>query len=1218
MKLKKTYFTIFLFSLLLLVGFSPPYSNDGININFINNTAYADTLNDEQFSNAVKAYIQANSLTIANNEAALNTLTKNLDNSIGVLNKYLDSIFKAAELSMAALSVFAIAWIGFEYMTKGSGSLITYVKGREKLSNAFLAIVFVFTIPLFIDAVNNLTVTKIVTDAATNSHIYELSESGTKMADYFVTPSSSVKSMILNYASETSAEEDSSLFGEAEMKPKNGILKTIYTILMFILQLIYTPFHFLITLFGLIGFYPMSFDPAIYGEQYIHNIIPKFNLLDVGTVDIAGMTFFEGAGIGDDLSEAISSAVGNAFSIVIVVINLITGIIKKFCMIAIKGACYYYGFKVLTGLETTKVKDFLMRLLQGVLGMFAAPLIMQTLLDIDAMISTSILSLAGKSIPGVGMMNLILSPQEATANIINFVFAVGMLIVMFFITQAFLFRRLELIMYYLLAPPVFLKHIFQPQSKIVSHWFKTVASAAFVTTTYSPLFVLVQFLIIFGLSASGGGAGTFINQVIYYIIIWFIIFKGQNIVLLAVDLLFGGRSISDTMMRKKTQTGLAYAQNPMSTVGSVVGTGIGATHGALKSIQDAVKTEGGGIKGFRKAALSAGMQGAFGSALNAGLKGFDNASSNVRANSWYAQNIAMRNQMNDIKSTHGLGKYNKYYGELDGQQAHLKAEKDKINRAKRDNEITKNAIASVKENNNNGKGYETKADRNTAIAEEIRKHITSKDIDKIINNGIPAIKSDAKDIQTFFNGLNSDEVIKNTLTEMSVHGFDKSNPELLKSVTDMQVATEDFKKAQKDFNTASENNDAYGMSQALLTMNKSVDKLSSLSITSNLVKSMGEVSTGSNALDASSVVSAFSRIQNVDVAKLKAIDEVKNQAASMNEATFKRKYEEATGVKIQGDCKVVHKEVLEGKNEVFNEVVIKANDTINNAKLDFSKVSNGKSAGVTQAQIINNIDLVQKGQNKDVERIVVDNAKNSNLASYNATISNISNISNISDEIRVIQAKDANADVSQLENKLHSLLKQQGVKDIETVSDNLTSQNQATVNTQIVQMLSTDRAVNSIANLDKTVQKSLESAHTNVKSQSATLDSSIKSVNRKIHDDNYAERKLEKLVNSVGKDTFYKINPKTKNGEKYITDKDGNITNVKLEQTVNGKKIDYHQKLMNDIGRQYSNAQNAANTRPISTKGSSKGSKVDNIKQATKHAVWESFYEDLRDEHNDF
>ena len=74
--------------------------------------------------------------------------------------------------------------------------------------------------------------------------------------------------------------------------------------------------------------------------------------------------------------------------------------------------------------------------------------------------------------------------------------------------------------------------------------------------------------------------------------------------------------------------------------------------------------EGGGIKGFRKAALSAGMQGAFGSALNAGLKGFDNTSSNVRANSWYAQNIAMRNQMNDVKSTHGLGKYNKYNGEL--------------------------------------------------------------------------------------------------------------------------------------------------------------------------------------------------------------------------------------------------------------------------------------------------------------------------------------------------------------------------------------------------------------------------------------------------------------------------------------------------------------------------------------------------------------------------
>lgn len=724
MKVKKLNIIMFLFLLLIMVGFSPPYNNLSINnsqllvyAENIQGTGTSIEYNDTDFVNSVKAYIAKYNLfkdKDGKNKTEMESqLITNLDASIGRFNKYLDTIVNSTKVLMTSLCVLTIAIIGFKYMNSGTGNLLDFIRSKDKLYNTALAMVFVIAIPTLITAINGVSV-KVYSGGNNFSSYGELgdgeyilaldTEKGSqKIENIFVTPNSYLMKLYTDEFFDTNVGfegvfSDGNSDSEDRYLSTGGFLRMIEDFLLFLLEFIYTPFHFIINIIGMIGFYPMSFDPAVYEGDIVSRIVGQFGTLADNKL-VAKMF--------DDptkLNQQIVSTVAGAFQKVIIVINLIAGILKKVCLGAVDFACYFFGLKVLLGVETTKVKDFLYKLIQGVLGMFAAPLIIQTLIDVDAIISAAILGLAGNAVPGMGMMNLIMTPKDASYSVINFVFASAMLAIMVFIVQAFFFRRIELIMYYLAAPAVFLKHIFEPRPTIVMLWLGQVASASFVTTTYAPLFVTVNLLVMLGGSLTG------LDLLLYYAIIWFIIYKGKDITLWLTDLFFGGKSFSDTAMRTKLQEGLEYSKNlpgnlidsgsaALRTGGAVVRSGIsavGKTHGMISGFKDAYSAEkenGGGIGSLAgKTAINA----LFSDAIKSGTETYSESFSNARENNWYNNHLRNKEATRDALETAGLDKTSRTEGKdlkakqlASRQQTVADRKSDGVNYAKAYKEISK-------------------------------------------------------------------------------------------------------------------------------------------------------------------------------------------------------------------------------------------------------------------------------------------------------------------------------------------------------------------------------------------------------------------------------------------------------------------------------------------------------------------------------------------------
>ena len=95
--------------------------------------------------------------------------------------------------------------------------------------------------------------------------------------------------------------------------------------------------------------------------------------------------------LGTNVTYIIAGGLGNFTHI----INILYFIFKKLAMLCLEVICYYFGIMHLLNQETEDVQQFLTRVAQGVIGMLLFPYFLEFLLDVDGVISMSILRLAG-------------------------------------------------------------------------------------------------------------------------------------------------------------------------------------------------------------------------------------------------------------------------------------------------------------------------------------------------------------------------------------------------------------------------------------------------------------------------------------------------------------------------------------------------------------------------------------------------------------------------------------------------------------------------------------------------------------------------------------------------------------------------------------------------------------------------------------------------------
>lgn len=501
-------------------------------------------------------------------EATDNT-ADNITESVKLMTETLSSIGTAMSGFALALSVVVIAIIGFKVMNSGQGDILTFMKQRKEISNAIICILFILIIPTFVKSVLEFKPPEFLLSSVESTY-----EGDKYISDIIASPSSG----LVDYMKDT--------FGSIEKEKSNkdfladivttedsflsGLVKKLYQAVLTIISLItYSPLLLITSLVGSIGFYPVSLDVNMYMGDIV-DITEKFfsQPSQSGVVDL-----------GTNMISVVADGLKNLTE----VINILYFIVKKFCMLCLEVVCYYFGIMHLLNKETEDVQKFLVRVAQGVIGMLLFPYFLEFLLDIDGVISMSILRLAGDSIPGFGMLAILPTVESATKGFCLLILSCAMAFVILMLAKSFFIRRIEISLLYISSPVFFLKHMMKSSNNSVKNLFERLLSSVFLTTVYAPVFAIISLMVALGKSETG------LTALVYYILILGILWMGNGVIQSIIQVFAGSSSAAGSASAQFNKGIETFKGASKFAAGA---TAFGAVAGVMKGAE-VVKNNGG-------------------------------------------------------------------------------------------------------------------------------------------------------------------------------------------------------------------------------------------------------------------------------------------------------------------------------------------------------------------------------------------------------------------------------------------------------------------------------------------------------------------------------------------------------------------------------------------------------------------------------------------------
>lgn len=501
-------------------------------------------------------------------EATDNT-ADNITESVKLMTETLSSIGTAMSGFALALSVVVIAIIGFKVMNSGQGDILTFMKQRKEISNAIICILFILIIPTFVKSVLEFKPPEFLLSSVESTY-----EGDKYISDIIASPSSG----LVDYMKDT--------FGSIEKEKSNkdfladivttedsflsGLVKKLYQAVLTIISLItYSPLLLITSLVGSIGFYPVSLDVNMYMGDIV-DITEKFfsQPSQSGVVDL-----------GTNMISVVADGLKNLTE----VINILYFIVKKFCMLCLEVVCYYFGIMHLLNKETEDVQKFLVRVAQGVIGMLLFPYFLEFLLDIDGVISMSILRLAGDSIPGFGMLAILPTVESATKGFCLLILSCAMAFVILMLAKSFFIRRIEISLLYISSPVFFLKHMMKSSDNSVKNLFERLLSSVFLTTVYAPVFAIISLMVALGKSETG------LTALVYYILILGILWMGNGVIQSIIQVFAGSSSAAGSASAQFNKGIETFKGASKFAAGA---TAFGAVAGVMKG-SEIVKNNGG-------------------------------------------------------------------------------------------------------------------------------------------------------------------------------------------------------------------------------------------------------------------------------------------------------------------------------------------------------------------------------------------------------------------------------------------------------------------------------------------------------------------------------------------------------------------------------------------------------------------------------------------------
>lgn len=543
MKNKFLYLNCLLLLFLCLIGFSPQDNVRGAPLMVAHASQIVDTdgtlstIDGDSFDNQLDSYLEG--FDSKENDVDMGA---NIKNSVKTISTKLSSISKQLQTIAFALSITIITLFGFKFMMTSNGSITQFLRSRQDMANALICVVFITAIPYFARGVLELKLPSSMTGVNSDNQ---------NIGDIMITPTSDTAKYILENSANFKAADTNTLVmtppkEEASSLWTGLVQKAIELVLVLITSVCYIPLAFVTTLLGYIGFYPVSFDIAMYSNDVadvLTNVSPSVLSGDfLKLISIDGLS---------DVAKSMIPALATGLERLTNVVNLLYYVIKKFCMLGIELICYYYGILHLLGKDTSSLVQFFKRFFAGLVGMLLAPHLIEFMLDMDSVLATSILSITGSTIPGFSLMNILPSVEAVQGSFVNLAFGLVVATLVLMLAKSFFIRRVEITLYYLVSPVIFLRHMVKADAQAVKRWFGPISSAIFLTTIYAPVFLIINIFIMLGGGTEGG-----LTTYVYYMLIVGILLAGKPIIS-GIIAIFSGVSLSAANAAYRFNKGLS-------------------------------------------------------------------------------------------------------------------------------------------------------------------------------------------------------------------------------------------------------------------------------------------------------------------------------------------------------------------------------------------------------------------------------------------------------------------------------------------------------------------------------------------------------------------------------------------------------------------------------------------------------------------------------------
>lgn len=406
----------------------------------------------------------------------IDNFNKKLEPTILILSSTVDMISSSLLAVAIAFSVVSIAKIGFSIMQKSSSSIDAINLAKEEFKDKLSVLIFILIIPSLVTGIKTLTLPSevglYIDSSYNNSTLTELNTvpNTTFLTSFYKDRLNAVEKVELEKNKEN--EEDIELLDDNS----SGVQKKINVFIRsLVVNSVYNSAKNITYSITNLGYFPMTFNQNFYNYNTYDEVIRAATNSDTAV----------------ESTKVVRTQLGT-FNFIIL---MVYGLLYRIFFIFIEVICYLKSIKILVGKNEEDTTAFIKRLFTTVILFIMFPLILEFLLNLDIVISTSVSSLLGNISSSSAILSIIPDSELAKTSFVVIAFGLIAIAIIFILSLLFFSRRIFITITFIASPILFLQYLYNPKNPALESFMKKFLNMIFLNIILSPIMIMTSMFI---------------------------------------------------------------------------------------------------------------------------------------------------------------------------------------------------------------------------------------------------------------------------------------------------------------------------------------------------------------------------------------------------------------------------------------------------------------------------------------------------------------------------------------------------------------------------------------------------------------------------------------------------------------------------------------------------------------------------------------------------